>query len=275
MQLTKLFSPVTSMSPDEARQFMARHEEGSFTLLDVRQPGEYKQSHIPGAVLAPLPDLLDSLDKLDPDKPTLVYCASGGRSRVGAQLLSGKGFKQPINLSGGIKAWEGLTASGPVEMNLDLVWADAGPQTVVMTAYGMEHALAEFYRIMESRTDDRSVAELLGKLAGIEERHKQYLLDLYNTISPDGSERKTLETAQSTMEGGFDLTEFLRENEQFAKTAPNLVDLAMMLETQALDLYLRFADKVARPESREILFKIADEEKGHLRSLGKLKDLVG
>jgi rhodanese-related sulfurtransferase len=52
---------------------MAEHPEGSYTLLDVRQPGEYEGEHIPGAKLIPLPGLKDQLSELDKQKPVLVY----------------------------------------------------------------------------------------------------------------------------------------------------------------------------------------------------------
>ena len=42
-------------------------------MLDVRQPSEYEQAHIPGAKLIPLPELNDRLDELDPNKPVLTY----------------------------------------------------------------------------------------------------------------------------------------------------------------------------------------------------------
>jgi rubrerythrin len=51
-----------------------------------------------------------------------------------------------------------------------------------------------------------------------------------------------------------------------------VLDLAMMLETQALDLYLRFAEKSSDEGTQTILFSIADEEKAHLSSLGDLMD---
>jgi sulfur-carrier protein adenylyltransferase/sulfurtransferase len=71
--LKKIFTPVESFEPDEARDFMSKHKEGTYTLLDVRQPGEYEKAHIPGATLIPLPDLYGSLDRLDPEKPVIVY----------------------------------------------------------------------------------------------------------------------------------------------------------------------------------------------------------
>ncbi|MBU2498978.1 MAG: sulfurtransferase, partial [Proteobacteria bacterium] len=47
--------------------------EGTYTLLDVRQPQEYEKARIPGATLIPLPDLLNRIGELDPQKPTIAY----------------------------------------------------------------------------------------------------------------------------------------------------------------------------------------------------------
>ena len=74
------------------------------------------------------------------------------------------------------------------------------------------------------------------------------------------------------MEGGVDVDEFLRENESFLETIIGVVDLAMMLETQALDLYLRMAAESKNAATQKILFEIAEEEKGHLRALGTVLD---
>ena len=72
-KLKKLFSPVEGLEPDAAREFISQHKEGAYTLLDVRQPGEYEKDHIPGATLIPLPQIHDALDKLDREKPVIVY----------------------------------------------------------------------------------------------------------------------------------------------------------------------------------------------------------
>jgi sulfur-carrier protein adenylyltransferase/sulfurtransferase len=69
----KLFTPVESLDADQAEQYIQQHEAGDFTLLDVRQPSEYEQEHIPGSTLVPLPQLAEAYDKLDPDKPVIVY----------------------------------------------------------------------------------------------------------------------------------------------------------------------------------------------------------
>jgi sulfur-carrier protein adenylyltransferase/sulfurtransferase len=69
----RLFDPVQSLETDEVKQYMARHQEGTYALVDVRQPGEYEREHIPGAQLIPLPDLGNLINTLDPEKPTIVY----------------------------------------------------------------------------------------------------------------------------------------------------------------------------------------------------------
>jgi sulfur-carrier protein adenylyltransferase/sulfurtransferase len=68
-----LFRPVKAIEPEEAKGLMAGWPEGSYTLLDVRQPGEYEKEHLPGAKLVPLPNLADALKELDPLKPVIVY----------------------------------------------------------------------------------------------------------------------------------------------------------------------------------------------------------
>lgn len=73
MKWREFLTPVKSMDAQEAKAYMAGHREGTFTLLDVRQPGEYEKSRIPGAKLIPLPELDERLKELAPDRPLIVY----------------------------------------------------------------------------------------------------------------------------------------------------------------------------------------------------------
>jgi sulfur-carrier protein adenylyltransferase/sulfurtransferase len=73
MQWRQFITPVANLDPEEARVFMEAHKEGAYTLLDVRQPGEYEKARIPGAKLVPLPELTDRLTELDPDRPVIAY----------------------------------------------------------------------------------------------------------------------------------------------------------------------------------------------------------
>ncbi len=274
IQLRKLFTPTGALDSEEARKFMEEHSEGTYTLLDVRQPWEYEEDHIPGATLVPLGDLKDGTQDLDPDKPTVVYCAVGGRSRVAAQLLSGRGFEEVYNLSGGIKAYRGATASGPQELNLDMVRGDETPEEMLKLAFGMERALEIFYHQSLEQAEDKDLKDLLAKLEHVEEVHKEKVYERYAALVPDAPEMAAFEAKMSPdiMEGGFRVKEFLDANQPWLKTPGQVLELAMMLETQALDLYLRFAEKSKEEETKQVLFKLADEEKGHLKTLSRLFD---
>jgi rhodanese-related sulfurtransferase len=76
-------------------------------LIDVRTQDEYRQGHLPNALLLDYysRDFNDQLSKLDKSKPVFVYCASGGRSNAAARVMKDMGFKQVFDLQGGFRAW--------------------------------------------------------------------------------------------------------------------------------------------------------------------------
>jgi rhodanese-related sulfurtransferase/rubrerythrin len=271
LSLKRLFSPVKSLSPQQANDFMGGHEEGTFTVLDVRQPAEYEEAHIPGAKLIPLPKLHDSADQLDRETPIITYCAVGGRSRVASQLLSGMGFKEVYNLKGGIQAWNGQKVTGPVELNLELVRGDESPTEMVVIAYQMESALQMFYSTLIEGTNDKDLKALLDELASMEEGHKRILEGLGSVLDPPVKALETMEQrgpGKKVMEGGYDVVAFMGQNRAYLNTVRSMMELAMMLEAQALDLYLRFAQKSSHEGAKAVLFRISDEEKTHLKELG-------
>jgi len=262
---SQMAAGVSPLFPNEARDFMAKHHEGSYTLLDVRQPFEYQEAHLPGATLIPLPTLVEALESLDPGKPTIVYCAAGGRSRMAAQFLAHRGFQRLFNLVGGIEAWEGRSAQGPREFHLRFIRGDESPHEIVTLAYEMERGLQRFHQSMRDRTTDPKLAELLGHLTKAEGAHMRRLVETGFAI-----EQQAEASDVPIMEGGVDGEEFLSRNEPFLRTISGVIDVAMMIETQALDLYLRMAHQSQRPETRDVLFQIAEEEKAHLAALGRL-----
>jgi rhodanese-related sulfurtransferase len=73
MRWKQFLTPVESMSAEDAESYIRDHPEGTFTLLDVRQPGEYEQARIPGAELIPIGELSDRIGELDPNKPVVAY----------------------------------------------------------------------------------------------------------------------------------------------------------------------------------------------------------
>lgn len=73
MKWMQFFTPAKSLDYEQTQSYITDHPAEDITILDVRQSSEYRENHIPGAVLIPLPQLGDRLYELNPEKPTLVY----------------------------------------------------------------------------------------------------------------------------------------------------------------------------------------------------------
>ncbi|MBF0475018.1 MAG: ferritin family protein [Deltaproteobacteria bacterium] len=165
-------------------------------------------------------------------------------------------------------------AKGPVGLSMEFLPLDAAPAEVVLFAYGLEKALGQVYRIMSGRVADSEVSDLLIQLAVIEDKHKDMLTRLSTKDGPVITSPDELEAQASAeiMEGGFHLSDFVKQNEAAMQTSLGVLELAMMIEAQGLDLYLRYADRAQDAQVKELLLKIADEEKAHLAALGRLMD---
>ncbi len=167
-------------------------------------------------------------------------------------------------------AWEGLQTSGPEALNMDLVRGDESPAEMVRLSYSMENGLQKFYENMQERTKNKAIQALFLKLVQIEQNHKKRLSELYAKMEAPEKALEGLESdsAQGIMEGGFSIEAFTQQNEPFLDTPHHVIEMAMMLETQALDLYLRFSQKTENKDTKGVLFRLADEEKAHLALLG-------
>jgi phage shock protein E len=78
-----------------------------FFLLDVRQPEEFAQGHIQGAVLMPLGSLPNGYRKIPKGVQLVVYCRTGHRSAQAVSFLRDHGYSKAFSLSGGYMAWSG------------------------------------------------------------------------------------------------------------------------------------------------------------------------
>ncbi len=98
--------PAANQAPDETPRAAAhRLVEAGATLLDVRLPEEYQESHIKGAINIPVHELDKRMSELGArDKPIVVYCHSGGRSAKAAALLKSASFTTVFDL-GPMDAW--------------------------------------------------------------------------------------------------------------------------------------------------------------------------
>ena len=96
---------VETISPQELQTKLFNGGSPPF-IIDVREPREYKQGHVPKAQLIPLPKIMDSVSDLPQDLEIVLVCRAGRRSAKAAQILQSCGCQRVSILRGGILAWE-------------------------------------------------------------------------------------------------------------------------------------------------------------------------
>jgi len=261
---------------DQARELMGEKPHDEITFLDVRQPNEYEAGHLPGAKLIPLPNITSRLGEIDPDKATVVYCAVGGRSRIAAQMIAAQGFSDVYNLSGGFKAWKGEAALGSEEKGLELFTGNESVEETLVVAYCLEEGLQDFYQEMQTRVKNSDARELFQKLSEIEVKHQNRILEEYSEITEKPITREEFEKniVVNTLEGGLTTEEYANLFHPDWESVTDIIEVAMSIEAQALDLYLRASDRSGDPQSQKVLRQIADEERTHLAQLGKLIESI-
>lgn len=268
MRWRQFLTPVKSVDAHEARTML--DADPNVQLLDVRQEKEYQEEHIAGAKFIPLASLDEMLNELDPGRSVIVYCAIGGRSRVASQLLAGKGFEKVYNLSGGIKAWNGWKGFGDYEQGLDLFMNAEDLKEILEVAYVMEKALGNFYETMADTVNEPKATELFHKLAAVESKHSDSVAERLRAVTDNAPLPDV--TPDARPEGGLTTEEYMQRLGSDMESPRDIVDFAMAMEAQAMDLYSRAAENAPDDDSRHALERIALEERGHLKHLAVLMD---
>ena len=101
---TDTVASVQRIGADQALSILEDHPDA--VLVDVRTPEEFAEGYIAGAVLLPVDEIKDRLNELpsDPETPIVLYCRSGRRSALAAEMLIEAGYRLVYDL-GGILSW--------------------------------------------------------------------------------------------------------------------------------------------------------------------------
>lgn len=104
--------PFHRINVAEAKDMVA---SGEYELIDVRNPDEYQNGHMPGATLIPVNSVFARREELPKEKKIIFVCAVGQRSALAAEMAAAAGFapEQLYSLDGGTDAWR--KAGEPVE----------------------------------------------------------------------------------------------------------------------------------------------------------------
>jgi rhodanese-related sulfurtransferase len=109
-----LAADVVDIKPETLLERSARHD-ASLVILDVRTPEEFAQGHVPGAKNIPHDQLANRIAEVmgDKDKEIVLYCRSGRRAGMAAEILKANGFEKLFHLEGDIQKW--TEADRPLE----------------------------------------------------------------------------------------------------------------------------------------------------------------
>lgn len=105
-------SVMAPMSQEALLEHQAKHAEHVF-VLDVRSPEEFATGHVPGAVNVPYDQIAARMSEVPKNKDVVLYCRSGRRAGIAADVLAANGYTRLSHLEGDMPAW--IEKGRPVE----------------------------------------------------------------------------------------------------------------------------------------------------------------
>ena len=264
---------INTIWPNELRDYLQSRKESDYLLVDVRQPKEYTQEHIPGARLIPLKSLTAAPPDLPKDKDLIFYCRKGLRSRVAADFCADSGFtpKRIFSLAGGITAWE--EAVLPDFPKIQIFAGLPNLSDLLPTAMNLEKGAFLFYSYLIDKLADSHLIEELKQIAGMETAHARILFDLLPKDTAPTFQDYFEALSGEIIEGGLPLNEACqRLNDLPGDLLVNAQELALEIEYSAYDLYRTLANQQVLDDKAEIFLNLAQAEKNHIQKLAQLFD---
>jgi rhodanese-related sulfurtransferase/rubrerythrin len=263
------FENVTS---EELKHYQQEHKESEYRLIDVRQPDEYSDGHIPGALLLPLDELEGRVSELPQEQDIVFYCRSGARSQAAAiiALDDNPALQKVYNLMGGFMAWDGhALVDFP---KIEVFSASTSLADLMFRSMDLEKAAQRFYEAMHAQNSGKAYAGTLEQLSKAEEAHARTIYHFWKRAvdSPEPFEAVYQSLTGEILEGGEPLATILERIQSASdQSCINLFEMALNIEIQALDLYRTMADRETVQEVQEAFLSIAQMEKKHMQMLAR------
>ena len=191
-------------------------------------------------------------------------------------MLEGEGFKNAFSMAGGIRAWEGGVAEGLPDAGMAYFTAAGRPEEFIALAWMLEEGSRRFYAEIPALVAVEETKKLFQDLTTAEEHHKASLVNLYKTFAGEEPGQEfpgSIITAEATgdiMEGGMSVSEALKWIK--GKNSEAIFELAMALETNSYDLYIKMRRRMKDEMSQQVFDQLSKEEKRHLEMLAALFD---
>jgi rhodanese-related sulfurtransferase/rubrerythrin len=267
MKLACAADEIRSLAPGEVKAVLDKDKKGEFLLLDVRQPEEYEDGHIPGATLIPLGELEARQEELERNRKIITYCRSGHRSMAAAIALCGLGFRDVHHLEGGILNWRYDTIGGAPEARPELVTEITGVRDILILAIRLEKGSWDFYLAAKEKAESPQAKEKLQMLADAEDGHMKRLRERAASLLGEGAvlplEKLKQEVKVKHMEGGIEISSALARMDAKFSGEMEALEAALEKEYMSYDFYKRTAVLVGEPGAKTVLHELALEERSH------------
>ncbi len=264
-----MFDDITFMNANELKDYVGSLKEEEYEMIDVRQPIEYKNGHIPGARLIPIGIIESHINELNPTKELVLYCHTGRRSLLAATLLDNGQFKPKriISLRHGLASWEGKVV-------VDFPKVKSFPpgkslQEYMLMAISMEKGAMNFYQQISSEIEVPFVKQL-NQLANMELTHASNIYNLYvkqeQARKVEPFEPFFAGLSGDIIEGGDELSTIFEKAREM-KSCLELIEIALELEYKTYDLYKSIAIRENDADIKKIFNSLAEQEKSHTKTI--------
>jgi len=264
-----------TITPDDLRRLMKEHGEAKLDLIDMREPGEYRAGHLPGARLLPLSTLEESFHRIRSDKHTVLYCGTGKRSARAAERAADElRLSGLYSLQGGIMAWDG--ESLPDFPKLHVFDASGSAEEVLARAMELEKGAEQLYSALAKHFEGTVVASSLEKLQAAEVAHARVLHDAWarmsrTTIGDFDSRYAAL--SGDVLESGESYEDVINKAQDLPSNQRwMLLEIALDIELTAYDLYRNLAARYHRRGIDDVLLELASQEKAHYQAVLRALD---
>lgn len=264
---------VREIWPEEFEKYIDDHSESEYVLVDVRQPEEYSDEHIPGAKLVPLGQIEARSDEIPSDRDVIFYCAAGSRSKIAALMISELSDRDSglYSLKGGIKAWESrLLWDIPKVAHFEGLESYAD---YLLKAIDLEKGACLFYSSLAEKFTEHAFSGDLEPLAKAETAHARLIYGFMKKQNPHISDFDEIfsNARGDILEGGASFNDVMNKFGNLTKRdlCLHVMETALDIEYSAYDLYRVMSETVNEADAKDAFVSLAQAEKGHMKIITK------
>ena len=267
---------VKTIYADEVREYMRKHRESDYQLIDVREPREYTDGHVPGAKLISLGELPDRIPELTHGVDLLFYCRSGKRSRMAASIVADSNInaRSIYTMEGGILAWDGRPIEDFPQVKLFSRIKDM--TEILKLAMDLEKGAWIFYSSILKKYPESKMSPAAKALVKLERTHAKTIFNILKKRSTDKPVTQDFDDyfdqlKGDIIEGGETVEQAIEKVRDFdPDDCLSFGELALDIEYKAYDMYKNLYYDTENEDEKKIFQDLSEQEKGHALVVARL-----